>query len=337
MIGWAGRLTAIKRPLDLIRRCARSRTRRRRPARARRGRRGPAGRRGARRGARRSPTAAASSAIQKSIRPWYASFDVLLLTSANEGTPVVAIEALAAGRPVVATRAGGTGTVVDDGESGFLAPVGDTAALAARLASWPAIPSCARGWASAGPRMRARFSVGRMADEVEAIYRRLLGVKVLHLHKVTGRQRLGGAPARAAPGAARARRRRALARARRARRRMRRASTRRSTSSASPAARSLRARRLARGWRATSSARCAPSSPTSSTRTWCTRTSTARSRRACSRMPFVSTRHNDDRYLLGPFRYVDRAFMRPCAAAHRDLGRGARSSSSGPGHDRRSW
>ena len=27
------------------------------------------------------------------------------------------------------------------------------------------------------------------------------------------------------------------------------------------------------------------------------------------RTPFVSTRHNDDRYLLGPFRYVDRAFM----------------------------
>ena len=27
------------------------------------------------------------------------------------------------------------------------------------------------------------------------------------------------------------------------------------------------------------------------------------------RTPFVSTRHNDDRYLLGPFRHVDRAFM----------------------------
>ncbi len=53
--------------------------------------------------------------FQKSIRPWYASFDALLLTSANEGTPVVAIEALAASRPVVATRAGGTGTVVRAG------------------------------------------------------------------------------------------------------------------------------------------------------------------------------------------------------------------------------
>ena len=29
------------------------------------------------------------------------------------------------------------------------------------------------------------------------------------------------------------------------------------------------------------------------------------------RVPYVSTRHNDDRYLLGPFRFVDRAFARP--------------------------
>ena len=41
------------------------------------------------------------------------------------------------------------------------------------------------------------------------------------------------------------------------------------------------------------------------------------------RMPFVSTRHNDDRYLLGPFRYVDRAFARRRAAADRDLRRRA--------------
>ena len=61
----------------------------------------------------------------------YAASDVFLLTSANEGTPVVAIEALAAGVPVVATEAGGTRSVVDDGETGLLAPVGDVETLAA--------------------------------------------------------------------------------------------------------------------------------------------------------------------------------------------------------------
>ena len=41
------------------------------------------------------------------------------------------------------------------------------------------------------------------------------------------------------------------------------------------------------------------------------------------RVPFVSSRHNDDRYLLGPFRYVDRAFARPARRLDRDLGRRA--------------
>jgi glycosyltransferase involved in cell wall biosynthesis len=50
--------------------------------------------------------------FQRGIREWYAGVDAVLLTSLNEGTPVVAIESLAVGRPVVATRAGGTATVV---------------------------------------------------------------------------------------------------------------------------------------------------------------------------------------------------------------------------------
>ena len=113
--------------------------------------------------------------FQKSIRPWYASFDALLLTSANEGTPVVAIEALAAGRPVVATRAGGTGTVVKNGESGYLESIGDTSALADRLAKLSGDSELrAQMGAHGAADVRARFAVGRMADEVETIYRRLL-------------------------------------------------------------------------------------------------------------------------------------------------------------------
>ena len=57
---------------------------------------------------------------QSDVAPFYAAFDALVLPSANEGTPVSAIEALAAGRPVVATRVGGVPDVVRDGEDGFL-------------------------------------------------------------------------------------------------------------------------------------------------------------------------------------------------------------------------
>ena len=49
---------------------------------------------------------------QEDVAPFYAAFDALILPSSNEGTPVSAIEALAAGRPVVATRVGGVPDVV---------------------------------------------------------------------------------------------------------------------------------------------------------------------------------------------------------------------------------
>ena len=113
--------------------------------------------------------------FQQRIREWYAAADLSLLTSANEGTPVVAIESLAAERPVVATRAGGTATVVTDGESGYLLPVGDTAGLALRVAELARDPELrARLGRNGAADVRTRFATGRMADELEAVYRQLL-------------------------------------------------------------------------------------------------------------------------------------------------------------------
>jgi glycosyltransferase involved in cell wall biosynthesis len=59
--------------------------------------------------------------------------DVVVLPSFTEGLPNVALEASAAGVPVVATAVGGTPEVVADGETGFLVPPGDPDALAAKL------------------------------------------------------------------------------------------------------------------------------------------------------------------------------------------------------------
>ena len=59
--------------------------------------------------------------------------DVFVLNSSYEGLSHVLIEALALGKPIVATRAGGNPEVVEDGVSGLLIPVGDTEALAAAL------------------------------------------------------------------------------------------------------------------------------------------------------------------------------------------------------------
>jgi glycosyltransferase involved in cell wall biosynthesis len=171
VIGWAGRLTEIKRPQDLIRVLALL----------------PgavlvlAGD-----GELRAEVEqlAATLGVADRVRflgyiddlgSWYAAFDTFLLTSANEGAPVVAIEALAAGLPVVATAAGGTGTVVDDGETGLLAPVGDVAALAAQVERLRNDDGLRAQFGAEGARrMRERFSTARMVDDVEGLYRRIL-------------------------------------------------------------------------------------------------------------------------------------------------------------------
>jgi glycosyltransferase involved in cell wall biosynthesis len=167
VIGWAGRLTDIKRPLDLVRAAAAVD--------------------GstlvlAGDGELRADVEALASELGMRDRvrllgyvedmgAWYAAFDAFLLTSANEGAPVVAIEAQAAGVPVVATDAGGTRTVVDDDETGFVVKVGDVAALAdcLRLLRDDAGLRSRLG-VTAAERMRSRFSIERMVDDVERVY-----------------------------------------------------------------------------------------------------------------------------------------------------------------------
>ena len=59
--------------------------------------------------------------------------DVVVLPSRSECLPNVALEAMALGKPVVATSVGGVPEVIEDGRSGLLVPSEDEAALAERL------------------------------------------------------------------------------------------------------------------------------------------------------------------------------------------------------------
>jgi glycosyltransferase involved in cell wall biosynthesis len=105
----------------------------------------------------------------------YAAADLVALSSANEGTPVSLIEALAAGRPVVSTAVGGVGDVVADGVTGLLAPPGDPGGLAARLALLAADPPLRRRLAEAGrAHVLERYSIPRLLGDVDALYRTLL-------------------------------------------------------------------------------------------------------------------------------------------------------------------
>lgn len=115
---------------------------------------------------------------QEDVARFYDAFDVLLLPSVNEGTPVSVIEALAAGRPAVATRVGGTADVVRDGVDGFLVGVGDTDALAERLANLAADPDGrARMGALGRERVLERYAVDRLVDDVDVLYRSLLATR----------------------------------------------------------------------------------------------------------------------------------------------------------------
>ena len=100
---------------------------------------------------------------------------MLLLPSVNEGTPVSVIEALAAERPAVATRVGGTPDVIRDGVDGFLVDSADPGELAERLAELARDPGRRAEMGAAGrSRVLERYAVDRLVDDVDALYRELL-------------------------------------------------------------------------------------------------------------------------------------------------------------------
>jgi D-inositol-3-phosphate glycosyltransferase len=70
---------------------------------------------------------------QEALRTHYVAADVTVLPSHYESFGMVALEAMACGSPVVASRVGGLTTTVRDGVTGFLVPEGDVTALAGRL------------------------------------------------------------------------------------------------------------------------------------------------------------------------------------------------------------
>jgi glycosyltransferase involved in cell wall biosynthesis len=112
----------------------------------------------------------------------YAALDLLALASLNEGTPVTAIEALAAGVPVVATNVGGVPDVVQDGQTGVLVPAGSSDALGVAIAALLSDPAPRQKLASAGQRdVLARFGRERLVADMDALYRFLLREKGVSL------------------------------------------------------------------------------------------------------------------------------------------------------------
>ena len=106
--------------------------------------------------------------------------DVFVLSSVLEGLPVVLLEALAAARPVVATRIEGVTEVLQHGATGLLVPPRDPGALADAILALLRDGGLARRLGEAGRKVaEERFPLARAVDEVDRFYATLLQRKGL--------------------------------------------------------------------------------------------------------------------------------------------------------------
>lgn len=96
---------------------------------------------------------------------------LFVLSSLTEGISLTLLEAMARGLPVVATRVGGNPEVVADGETGWLVPARDPAALAAAVLRLRRDPAVARRMGAAGrQRVETHFDSRRMVADYEQLY-----------------------------------------------------------------------------------------------------------------------------------------------------------------------
>ena len=101
-----------------------------------------------------------------------AGCEVFCLPSSSEGLPIVVLEAMAQGRPVVATAVGGTPELVVHGETGLLVPPGDVDALAGALSELLLNPERAQRMGRAGrERVEQHFRAETSTARVLALYR----------------------------------------------------------------------------------------------------------------------------------------------------------------------
>jgi glycosyltransferase involved in cell wall biosynthesis len=104
-----------------------------------------------------------------------AAMDVVALSSITESFPNAVLEAMAAGRAVVATRVGGVPELVRDGETGWLVPPRDAQAMARRIIELAGSPSQRQAMGQAGRALAVReFSPWRMKERLEGYYEETL-------------------------------------------------------------------------------------------------------------------------------------------------------------------
>jgi glycosyltransferase involved in cell wall biosynthesis len=113
--------------------------------------------------------------FRKDVPEILQDLDVFVLSSVSEGLPLVMLEAMAAGKPVVVTRCGGPQEVIEDGRTGFLVPPADADALAAKICE--VVSDSARAAAlgrAAREKANSKFTQKKMVGDYQHLYERCL-------------------------------------------------------------------------------------------------------------------------------------------------------------------
>ena len=118
--------------------------------------------------------AAAFTGGVEDAAPWHRAFDVFLLTSNHEGMPNVVLEAMAAGKPVIATDVAGVHELIEDGVTGIVLPRKRPLLMARRLVELLRNPELRKEMGRAAQqRVRQHFSFDAMVQRHVELYEEL--------------------------------------------------------------------------------------------------------------------------------------------------------------------
>ena len=125
--------------------------------------------------------------FRKDVGAFYKVADLFVMSSVQEGLGTAMLDALAQGKPVVATNAGGIPELIKDGETGRLVAAGDPQALARGIVTMLTADDQARAMARRGQaEVKANFSIAAMVANNLAVYRRLLDSEGRHTQPSAG-------------------------------------------------------------------------------------------------------------------------------------------------------